>query len=125
MGFRLACKYGYLALVDRLLGLEGDRRIDVHAFDDNAFREAWDWQYQPLFDRLLSLAGDRAIPAHVVSENNVKDGAPRLLISEWADARERRRAGHKQRPGNDLAKLWRHLPRGALAEVLSQGRRPA
>jgi hypothetical protein len=75
-------------------------------------------------ERLLSLSGDRAIPAHVLAENEVADEAPRLLISEWADARERNREGRPQREGSDLAKLWRRLPRGALAEVLEQMRRP-
>jgi hypothetical protein len=47
-----------------------------------------------------------------------------VLISEWTDARERNREGRPQRDGNDLVKLWCLLPRGALAEVLEQMRRP-
>jgi hypothetical protein len=42
-------------------------------------------------ERGFQLADDRAIPAHVLVEWEVVDEAPRLLISGWADARERKR----------------------------------
>jgi hypothetical protein len=122
--FRCACGNGQLPVVERLLSLEGDRRIDVHAHDEWAFRSACKYGGVHVVDRLLSLEGDRAIPARVLDELGVVDRAPRLLISEWADARERKREGRPQRAGNGLTQLWRKMPRGALAEVLEQMRRP-
>jgi hypothetical protein len=109
-------------VVELLLSLTEDRRIRVHSYNDYAFRWACVNGRFSTVDRLLSLTGDRAIPARVVGLR-VVDRAPRLLIAEWGDARERKREGRSQRAGNGLAQLWRKLPRGALAEVLAQGSR--
>lgn len=52
-----------------LLSLEGDRRIDVHAVDEDAFRCACWKGRESTVKLLLSLEGDRKIDIHAVNEH--------------------------------------------------------
>ncbi len=132
---RMACRSGNVQIVECFLALGGDRRVDVHAEDEWVFRAThdnvklneelgWDYEYPLVMDRLLSLTNDRVMPQRLLSEYGVKDTATRGLITEWGVARERRREGRPQRPGNAVAALFRSLPREALAVVLMMRKRP-
>ena len=51
-----------------MLDLEGDRRIDIHAEDEWAFRVACRLGHESLVRLLLSLEGDRRIDIHAKDE---------------------------------------------------------
>jgi hypothetical protein len=98
------------------LSLTGDRRVDVHAKSDQAFRSACVRNHRDVVVRLLSLSGWRAIPTHVMADYNVKDTPERTLIAIWASGAAGR--------GNVKHIVLGGLERVALAEVLQLLARP-
>ena len=59
---------GQLELIKLLLVLDDDRRIDVHADDEYAFRCACEERYTEIVKFLLELEGDRPINVHANDE---------------------------------------------------------
>jgi len=66
--FILACRYNHLVLVQELLRIDGDRRIDVHANNEYAFRWACEKGCLEMVRLLLALEGDRRIDVHAENE---------------------------------------------------------
>jgi len=56
-----ACRAGDGALVPELLALDGDRRIDIHAGNEEGFRAACANGHLHVVRELLALEGDRRI----------------------------------------------------------------
>ncbi len=56
-GFRAACEHGHVGVVRELLALTGDRRVDVHAEDEDAFRAACYGGHVDVVRELLALMG--------------------------------------------------------------------
>ena len=64
--FLNACGNGNHGKVERLLlRLEGDRRINVHAYTELGFRIACQEGHRGIVEHLLSLEGDRYVNVHV------------------------------------------------------------
>ena len=66
--FSAACSIGDLGVVRELLGLDGDRRIDVHAEQEAGFRWACQHGHLGVVRELLGLDGDRRIDVHTREE---------------------------------------------------------
>jgi len=66
--FSKACKQGHLAVVRELLGLAGDRRVDVHTNGEWAFRQACKQGHVGVVRELLGLSGDRRVDVHASGE---------------------------------------------------------
>ena len=63
-----ACEYGHVDVVQELLALSGDRRINVHAAAEQAFRSACKNGRLHVVRELLALELDRRIGVHVWDE---------------------------------------------------------
>ena len=77
--FLAACEKGDLAAVRTLLALKGDRRIDVNAYNEWAFRVACGGGQLPVVRELLGLEGDRHVDVHAAGE----------LALQWTHDNER------------------------------------
>ena len=66
--FCTACRQGRPAVVVGLLGLTGDRRVDVHEANEAAFRGASKGGHLGVVRELLALTGDRRVDVHVGGE---------------------------------------------------------
>jgi hypothetical protein len=97
------------------LSLEGDRYIDVHAFNEDAFRQACKYGRHKVVELLVSLGGERAIAGKLLAECMRKDTPKRVLIAMWATGGAR---------GNEQHAVLGCLERVALAEVLRLQARP-
>ena len=68
-GFKRACSSGRMDAIKLLLGLKGDRRVDVHAGNEEAFRNACREGHLEIVKLLLALEGDRRVDVHAADED--------------------------------------------------------
>ena len=66
--FLWACRNGHLPVVRELLSLTGKRRVDVHAKNQEALREAFQAGRGCVMCELLGLTGNRRVDVHVRGE---------------------------------------------------------
>lgn len=63
-----ACRLGHMQVVKVLLGMEGDRYVNVHAQDSCAVRWAAEYGQLEMLQMLLALEGDRRMDVHALEE---------------------------------------------------------
>jgi len=119
--FSKACEQGHLAVVRELLGLSGDRRVDVHAGEEAAFRGACGNGHVGVVRELLGLSGDRRVDVHAEGQGafrgacwNGHVGVVRELLGLSGDRRVDVHAGEED------AFLWacRYGHLGVVRELL-------
>jgi len=87
-----ACKTGDEVMVREMLALTGDRRVDVHAEEEDAFRWACWKGHVNVIHELLALTGDRTVDVHAKKEEAFREacqdgnlGVVRELLSLTGD----------------------------------------
>ena len=66
---RAACEHDHLDVVRHLLGLTGDRTVDVHTWGEVAFRTACSGGHLDVVRELLGLTGACTVNVHALQEN--------------------------------------------------------